>query len=75
MRDQDSSGAAALRRLRRRTEHAGADVILTTEKDWVKLARAPVDVWPCPVARPRLELTFDAGRDALGALVLAGVGS
>ncbi len=75
MRDHDSYGVSAVRRLRRRTEHARADVILTTEKDWVKLARAPVDVWPCPVARPRLELKFDGGSEALRALVLGGVGS
>ena len=73
MRDHDSYSAAAVRRLRRRSESVEADVILTTEKDWVKLARAPADVWPCPVARPRLDLAFDSGREGLERLVLDSV--
>ena len=70
MRDHDSYSARAVRRLCRRAERSRADVILTTEKDWVKLARAPVDLWPCPVARPVLELAFDRGREDLERLVL-----
>lgn len=74
MRDHDSYNAPAVRRLCRRAERAKADVILTTEKDWVKLARAPVDLWPCPVARPILELAFDRGREDLERLVLETAG-
>jgi len=73
MRDHDSYSASAVRRLCRRAESARADVILTTEKDWVKLARAPVDLWPCPIARPRLDLAFDTGRESLERLVLESV--
>ncbi len=75
MRDHDSYSVSAVRRLCKRAQSVTADVILTTEKDWVKLARAPVDVWPCPVARPRLDLTFDRGREELERLVLDSVRS
>ena len=36
-----------------------ADVLLVTEKDWSKLQHVPPENWPCPIARPVLQLTFD----------------
>ena len=42
----------------------------TFGKGWSKLARIPADEWPCPVARPQLELSFDRGGEALMSRVL-----
>ncbi|HYE62136.1 MAG TPA: tetraacyldisaccharide 4'-kinase [Phycisphaerales bacterium] len=47
-----------------------ADVLLVTEKDWSKLLHVPLDRWPCAVARPRLELSFDRQGEALERAVL-----
>ncbi len=71
MRDHDRYAAGTVQRLIRRARSLDADVILTTEKDWVKLARVPAGEWPCAVARPRLELTFADGEGELGRLVSA----
>lgn len=75
LRDHDPYASRTVRRLIRRAEHGRADVILTTEKDWVKLARVPEELWPCSLARPRLEIAFDEGEAELGALALGVVGS
>ncbi|MEZ6244275.1 MAG: tetraacyldisaccharide 4'-kinase [Phycisphaerales bacterium] len=76
LRDHDRYERGTVHRLMRRARSSGADVILTTEKDWVKLARVPAAEWPCSVARPRLELSFDEGGETLATLVseAAGVG-
>jgi tetraacyldisaccharide 4'-kinase len=50
---------------------AGAEAIVTTEKDWAKLGVLDPATWPCPVARPMLDLHFDRGRDDLLRAVLA----
>jgi tetraacyldisaccharide 4'-kinase len=47
-----------------------ADVLLVTEKDWSKLLNVPRDRWPCPVARPRLEMSFDRQGEQLQQAVL-----
>ncbi|USN99013.1 MAG: tetraacyldisaccharide 4'-kinase [Phycisphaeraceae bacterium] len=52
------------------TMASGCDAIVTTEKDWVKLARAPGNRWPCPVIRPTLELRLARGGEALRDRVL-----
>jgi tetraacyldisaccharide 4'-kinase len=74
--DHDRYAPATVERLVRAAR--GADVILTTEKDWSKLSRRRAGAgsqraWPCPVARPILTLTFDEGREALTARVLEGI--
>lgn len=74
LRDHDPYASRTVRRLIRRAEQVKADVILTTEKDWVKLARVPEELWPCSLARPRLEIAFDSGEQELRALAMAGVG-
>ncbi len=71
LRDHDPYAEGTVQRLIRRARGLNADVILTTEKDWVKLARVPTREWACAVARPRLELAFDGGEDELGSLVTA----
>jgi len=47
-----------------------ADVLLVTEKDWSKLLGVPRDRWPCEVARPRLEMSFDREGEQLQLAVL-----
>jgi hypothetical protein len=44
--------------------------VLVTAKDWAKLGRVPAERWPCAVARPRLEMGFDAGEATVRGLVL-----
>lgn len=46
------------------------DVIVTTAKDWSKLRSVHPERWPCPVVRPRLEIAFDFGEEALRRRVL-----
>ena len=65
---------AGLERLRQRAAGAGADFLLTTEKDWVKLRgrRDLVSQLP-PIVRPQLTMAFLDGEAQLEAL-LRGVG-
>lgn len=44
----------------------GAEALLITGKDWVKL-RETIDLtrWPCPIVTPELVLSFHAGESAL----------
>ena len=70
LRDHDPYGSSTLVRVLHEATSSGAQVVLTTEKDWSKLARVAAGQWPCPVARPRLELGFDRGGSELDALVL-----
>lgn len=45
---------------------SGADALVVTEKDWVKLREVAGSVdLPCPVVRPALELVFRSGADLL----------
>lgn len=52
------------REVRRLLDAAGGITLLTTEKDWTKLAKAWRPGWP-EVARARMELAFDRGEEAL----------
>jgi tetraacyldisaccharide 4'-kinase len=49
-----------LRRLDRRAEQTGAEALVTTEKDWVRLRRLPPLKRPLYVVSVRLELTTGA---------------
>ncbi len=69
LRDHDSYAPTTIDRLRRAAE--GLDVLLVTEKDWTKLSRVEPESWPCPIARPRLELQLRTGEPALRELVLS----
>lgn len=62
--DHDPYGPATVERIRRAA--AGAEGILTTGKDWPKLA---MHAWPVPIARPRLELRFDGGLSGMELMV------
>lgn len=68
LRDHDPYVPATLRRVLAAAR--GAAAVITTEKDWSKLAGV---AWPCPVARPRLEMTFDSGEGELLAAALGAV--
>jgi tetraacyldisaccharide 4'-kinase len=63
LRDHDPYRPKTLDRIRSATSSANAEAVLTTEKDWSKLA--PAGGWPCAVARARLRISFDAGEAAL----------
>ncbi len=70
LRDHDPYREETVRRM---LDGGGTlDAIVTTEKDWVKLADRGVD-WPCPVVRPVLEPSFVEGEEALRRLVLEAV--
>jgi tetraacyldisaccharide 4'-kinase len=73
LRDHDPYSAATVGRLIAAASAARAQAIVTTEKDWSKLAQVPATQWPCPIARPRLALTFDRGGDDLIRVVQATV--
>jgi len=71
-RDHDPYEPGTVRAIAARARAVDADAIVTTEKDWVKLGRAPADAWPCPVVVPRLEIRIDEGEDTLRNIVLGG---
>lgn len=64
-RDHDPYKPATIGEIMNGAHAADADYILTTEKDWSKLQRVPLEKWPCPVLRPRLILKFDSGEAEL----------
>ncbi|QOI99486.1 MAG: tetraacyldisaccharide 4'-kinase [Phycisphaeraceae bacterium] len=70
LRDHDPFAPATLDRIARAAREGQAEVIVVTEKDWVKLRELPADRFPCPVLRPRLGLTFLSGEGALHDLVV-----
>lgn len=69
LRDHDPYRESATRRILEAAR--GCDAVVTTAKDWTKLSRVPASSWPCPVARPHLEVSFDAGREDLERDVIA----
>lgn len=69
LRDHDPYAPATIERLHRAA--GGMDALLVTEKDWTKLARVEPGMWPCPIARPRLEMQLIAGQSQLRPLVLS----
>lgn len=50
---------------------ARADAIMTTRKDWTKLSRVDAARWPCPIARPIIEVRWLSGGDAIHGLITA----
>lgn len=73
LRDHDPYRGGTVRRIVRAA--AGADAVVTTEKDWSKLARVPAARWPCPVVRPRLEIRLVRGGKDLRLRVLRAAGT
>jgi tetraacyldisaccharide 4'-kinase len=71
LRDHDPYEGPTIARVIDAARRANADTILTTEKDWVKLAHVRPDQWPCPVARPRLILRLIEGEPQLRARLRA----
>ena len=74
LRDHDHFRGPTIDRIRRRARNTNAEAIVCTAKDWSKLSRIDPAKWPCPVVRPRLQLRFVQGKDALRELVLEAVG-
>lgn len=70
LRDHDPYAPGTVRRIVEQARAAGAQTIVTTEKDWSKLMRTPAADWPCPVARVHLEMHFDRGGEMLRQRVL-----
>jgi tetraacyldisaccharide-1-P 4'-kinase len=53
-----------------RSQCEGADALVITGKDWVKIRRLLNErPWPCPIVVPELRIDFLEGRAALEALV------
>lgn len=73
--DHDPFAPATVRKLVDLARSTGARAIVVTDKDWSKLRRQDPVIWPCPVVRPQLALSFDSGREELEAAVLQAVGS
>ncbi len=63
--DHDPFSPGTILRLIDESRAASADTILITDKDWSKLRAVAPSQWPCPIARPKLELTFDRGENSL----------
>jgi len=70
LRDHDPYHDRTVARIIEKARELAAAAVIVTEKDWSKLRLVPSERWPCPVARPRLELRFVRGGEALSALVL-----
>ncbi|MBZ0171077.1 MAG: tetraacyldisaccharide 4'-kinase, partial [Phycisphaerales bacterium] len=68
LRDHDPYSRGTVERVLRAA--SGCDAVVTTEKDWAKLRCVPTERWPCPVARPRLEMRLTRRGDAVRRLVL-----
>lgn len=62
--DHDAYEPGRIAKLLELARASRADVIIVTDKDWSKLRRVRPEVWPCALARPRLELTL-SGEAAL----------
>lgn len=69
LQDHDPYSARTVGEVVKQAAAAKADVILTTEKDWTKLAHVEPSRWGMEVARPVLEIVFDSGGEALRSLV------
>ncbi len=72
--DHDPFAPQTLSRLLAEAGTAGVHAVVCTEKDWSKLSRVRRELWPCPVARPRLGLRFLHGETELKAHVIAAAG-
>lgn len=72
LRDHARYGEEQVRHIVQKSQQCGAEMIVTTEKDWSKLQRVRADMWPVDVVRPRLEMVIEEG-DALMAAVVAKV--
>jgi tetraacyldisaccharide-1-P 4'-kinase len=73
--DHDPFSTGTIRDLLDAARHARVGAIVVTGKDWAKLRRVRPEAWPCPVARPQLELGFDSGWETLREHVLGAAGS
>lgn len=70
LRDHDPFGEMAVARLREMARSGGADAIVTTRKDWMKMRTRE---WGCEVARPVVGVRWIAGGERIEAGVLASV--
>lgn len=68
LNDHDPYASGTVHKILDVAQSVRAQAIITTDKDWSKLAS--ITDWPCPVARARLELQFDRGSEALESCVL-----
>ncbi len=74
LRDHHPYSAKLTEKLLRAAAEAGAEALVTTAKDWVKIERhAPALGWPLPVLRPILEVEILSGASTLERLVLDAV--
>ncbi|MCZ7633852.1 MAG: tetraacyldisaccharide 4'-kinase [Phycisphaerales bacterium] len=69
LRDHDRYAPRTISRIVRRIAASCAEAVVTTAKDWTKLARRDLSALGVPVVRPTLELRFREGESALRAIV------
>jgi tetraacyldisaccharide 4'-kinase len=70
LRDHDEYARETVEKIVALARELRTHAILTTDKDWSKLATVPPETWPCPVLVPKLELAFDRGEADLAAAAL-----
>jgi len=68
--DHDPLAPGTVRKVVESAQQFGAQAIVVTEKDWVKLTHVPPGDWPCPVVRARLRLVFHRGERELTEMVV-----
>lgn len=69
--DHDPYKPATIERILAAARRINADAVVTTQKDWSKLAGVEPERWPCAVACARLGLRFEGdGGERLSSLVL-----
>ncbi|MBA4120471.1 MAG: tetraacyldisaccharide 4'-kinase [Isosphaera sp.] len=73
--DHDGYSGATVARVLAAAQRSGAQAIVTTQKDWSKLARVEPARWPCPVLRPRLRIEFLWGLDDLLGVIARAAGA
>ncbi|MCW5769355.1 MAG: tetraacyldisaccharide 4'-kinase [Phycisphaeraceae bacterium] len=69
IRDHDPYAPHTIDSLISIARDAHADAIITTRKDWTKLSRVSPSRWPCPIARPVLQVRWLSGADTLQELI------
>jgi tetraacyldisaccharide 4'-kinase len=71
LRDHDAYEELAVAKLRDMVRNSGAEAIVTTRKDWMKLRTRE---WACPVARPVVGVRWKEGGERIEAGALEVVG-
>lgn len=69
LRDHDPYAPRTIESIITAARVRNADAIITTRKDWTKLTRIDPSRWPCPLARPRINVRWLSGADTIHSLL------